>query len=102
MAEIGNTADTSDTATTNQGESKEIADRLFSCVSNIVPGEKQEVPSEEYQNRERQNKVKRTRVKELWFCADPGCKKGNLKSSDSCEQCGLSAKMTKDYQERKG
>ena len=59
MPEFGNTAregaEASDTTTTNQGESKEIADLLFSRVSNIVPGEKQEAPSEEYQNRERQN-----------------------------------------------
>eukprot|EP00092_Neocalanus_flemingeri_P021952 GFUD01023809.1.p1 GENE.GFUD01023809.1~~GFUD01023809.1.p1 ORF type:complete len:522 (+),score=213.96 GFUD01023809.1:52-1617(+) len=89
-------------STTQQGESKEIADQLFSQVAEIVPTESQEVPSEGYQNRERQRKVKRNRGKDFWYCADPGCKKENLRSSDNCVQCGLSAKMTRDYQGRRG
>ena len=37
-----------------------------------------------------------------WFCADPGCKKRNLKTVDTCQQCGMSAKMSKGFQKRTG
>jgi len=37
-----------------------------------------------------------------WFCADPGCKKRNLKSVDNCQLCGMSAKMSKSFQQRRG
>jgi len=37
-----------------------------------------------------------------WFCADPGCKQRNTKTVDTCQQCGMSAKMSKGLQKRRG
>jgi len=87
--------------TTKPEDSKQEVGDVFSQVTGIVPSEQQDIPTEGYQNRERQNKFKKSKKKDVWFCADPGCKRENLKHSDSCEQCGLSVKMTKDYQGRK-
>jgi len=53
-------------------------------------------------NQQQQDQVKkRSRGKDVWYCADPGCKKKNFMESNVCEQCGFSAKMSKDYQAKR-
>jgi len=100
LIELSSNCNRSASSTNKSKDSKQEVSDVFSQVAGIVPSEQQDIPTEGYQNRERQNKFKKSKKKDVWFCADPGCKKENLKHSDSCEQCGLSVKMTKDYQGR--
>jgi len=45
---------------------------------------------------------KKVKKGDSWFCADPGCKKRNTKTVDTCQQCGMSAKMSRGFQKRRG
>jgi len=48
------------------------------------------------------NVERKVKMGDSWFCADPGCKKRNSKTVDTCQQCGMSAKMSKGFQKRRG
>jgi len=39
---------------------------------------------------------------DTWLCADPGCRKRNVKTVERCQQCGMSRKMSKGFQRRGG